>query len=411
MKHMTQSAFTSFKVLPLGFSAFEKSTVETFFRLAARRAPFWEVTERFEEASVVLLNGLTRQDVDALSRKLGAGQRVVIVGASDFASGWPVLPRPLRLTALLTCLGAFVSPVELVSQAALPVANPSGSADHSRLAAPASALVPTMPSGAPTALIPVPATAPVLTTLQPAPAITVNSVTGDSVAIGRFQAPVKPPLATPLQSVPLAGAAFRIGGAAIAPMPSVVPVPAAQVKVASVASRTIDVTALATSTGVAAVTSARNVLIVDDSDVALKFMQSRLRHFGYESLLARSGEEALNMTERQDFQFVFLDVMMAGLDGYQTCRAIKMNKGRRATVPVIVMLTSRGGTIDKIRGSMSGCDAYLTKPLNEQQLGMVLTQHSGVKIPAKAPVPSGSRLAAAIPAARSTQPGFQKQHG
>lgn len=129
-----------------------------------------------------------------------------------------------------------------------------------------------------------------------------------------------------------------------------------------------------------AVIAARNVLIVDDSDVALKFMQSRLRHFGYESKLARSGEQALAMTEQEDFQFVFLDVMMAGLDGYQTCRAIKQNKGKRATIPVVVMLTSRGGTIDKIRGSMSGCDAYLTKPLNEQQLGMVLAQHAATSI-------------------------------
>lgn len=138
--------------------------------------------------------------------------------------------------------------------------------------------------------------------------------------------------------------------------------------------------AIQRSSEVSAVIAARNVLIVDDSDVALKFMQSRLRHFGYESKLARSGEEALAMTEKDDYQFVFLDVMMAGLDGYQTCRAIKLNKGKRPTIPVVVMLTSRGGTIDKIRGSMSGCDAYLTKPLNEQQLGMVLAQHAAASV-------------------------------
>jgi CheY-like chemotaxis protein len=116
------------------------------------------------------------------------------------------------------------------------------------------------------------------------------------------------------------------------------------------------------------------VLFVDDSDIALKYMQNRLRHFGYECELVRSGEEALTMIGKHNYQFVFLDVMMAGLDGYQTCKAIKNNKARRGPAPVVVMLTSKGGTIDKIRGSMAGCDAYLTKPLNDNRLGAVLAK-------------------------------------
>lgn len=366
---------------------------------------------------MVLLNGLSRQDIDALAPKLQPGHRVVIVGASDFATGWPVLPRPLRLTALLTCLGAFVSTGEAIAQVAGPFASRSGSPALSNPLAPvmANAQMPTVaPVNLPTrtaAPVRVSAIFPVQSTFESQPAASLPSITANRAATGRVDTAVKPPAVAPVQSVPLAGAAFRIGGTAVAPMPSITPVSAVPVKVASIAIRTIDVAAPATPTADAAIPVARNVLIVDDSDVALKFMQSRLRHFGYESLLARSGEEALGMTESQDFQFVFLDVMMAGLDGYQTCRAIKMNKGRRATVPVVVMLTSRGGTIDKIRGSMSGCDAYLTKPLNEQQLGMVLTQHSAAKIPAKAALAAGSRLAVALPAARPTQPGFQKQQG
>jgi two-component system, cell cycle response regulator len=117
------------------------------------------------------------------------------------------------------------------------------------------------------------------------------------------------------------------------------------------------------------------VLIVDDSDIALKYMQNRLRQFGYESELAKSGEEALAMVGKHSYHFVFLDVMMEGLDGYKTCRAIKNNKAHRGAAPVVVMLTSRGGTIDKIRGTMAGCDAYLTKPLNEKQLALVLKKH------------------------------------
>ena len=118
-----------------------------------------------------------------------------------------------------------------------------------------------------------------------------------------------------------------------------------------------------------------DILVVDDSDVALKFMQNRITRYGFRAELARSGEEALTRLSVEKFKFVFLDVMMQGLDGYQTCRAIKQRKYASGKAPVVVMLTSRGGSIDKIRGGLAGCDAYLTKPLNEAELLKVLSKY------------------------------------
>ncbi len=115
--------------------------------------------------------------------------------------------------------------------------------------------------------------------------------------------------------------------------------------------------------------------MVDDSDIALKFMRNRLTRFGFHTDLVSSGEEALGRLNIGPYKFVFLDVMMEGLDGYQTCRAIKQRKYSEGKPPVVVMLTSRGGTIDKIRGTLAGCDAYLTKPLNERDLISVLAKH------------------------------------
>jgi DNA-binding response OmpR family regulator len=128
----------------------------------------------------------------------------------------------------------------------------------------------------------------------------------------------------------------------------------------------------------AAVTEDSNVdhiLVVDDSDIALKFMRNRLTRFGFRTDLANSGEEALGRLGVRPYKFVFLDVMMDGLDGYQTCRAIKQRKYGDEKPPIVVMLTSRGGTIDKIRGTLAGCDAYLTKPLNERDLIAILSKH------------------------------------
>ena len=118
-----------------------------------------------------------------------------------------------------------------------------------------------------------------------------------------------------------------------------------------------------------------DILVVDDSDVALKFMRNRLTRYGFRAELASSGEEALTRVSIEAYKFVFLDVMMDGLDGYQTCRAIKQRKYASGKAPVVVMLTSRGGSIDKIRGGLAGCDAYLTKPLNEAELLKVLSKY------------------------------------
>ena len=118
-----------------------------------------------------------------------------------------------------------------------------------------------------------------------------------------------------------------------------------------------------------------DILVVDDSDIALKFMRNRLTRYGFRAELVKSGEEALTRVATESYKFVFLDVMMEGLDGYQTCRAIKQRKYISAKPPIVVMLTSRGGSIDKIRGGLAGCDAYLTKPLNEAELLKVLSKH------------------------------------
>ena len=135
---------------------------------------------------------------------------------------------------------------------------------------------------------------------------------------------------------------------------------------------------LGLGTAPAPLTSAQqfdDILVVDDSDIALKFMRNRLSRYGFRAELVKSGEEAMTRVATESYKFVFLEVMMEGLDGYQTCRAIKQRKYISAKPPIVVMLTSRGGSIDKIRGGLAGCDAYLTKPLNEVELLKVLSKY------------------------------------
>ena len=313
-----------YNILPIGFSSYEKSTIETFFRLAGRRAPHWGLTARSSEARVILFNATSMQDIESFRSLVASWQKVIIVGDSDFGTGWALLPRPIKLTAILGMLDSIAKESEPSAEVAAPVID----------------VLPTQPSSTDVFAN---VTAKVN---KSAPVVAVPAV--QSVAIERA---TQSPALVPMNEAP----GFDAGsfGSAL---------------------QTAKLGNAAISAAINANTTLGTVLIVDDSDIALKYMQNRLRHFGYESDMARSGDEALAKVSNKSYQFVFLDVMMQGLDGYQTCRAIKSNKARRGPAPVVVMLTSRGGTIDKIRGSMAGCDAYMTKPLNEKQLTTVLAK-------------------------------------
>ena len=109
------------------------------------------------------------------------------------------------------------------------------------------------------------------------------------------------------------------------------------------------------------------VLVVDDALPVRKFMEAKLAPFGFDVDYAETGEQAIGMSGEKQYTCVFLDVILPGVDGYQVCKMIKSKK-RTGKTPAVVMLTSKNSTFDKIRGSMAGCDAYLTKPVDEEKL-------------------------------------------
>jgi twitching motility two-component system response regulator PilG len=108
------------------------------------------------------------------------------------------------------------------------------------------------------------------------------------------------------------------------------------------------------------------VLVVDDNQTVREFMKSKLAAFNFNVDYAVNGEQAIGFTGQKHYTCIFLDVVMPGIDGYQVCKLIKSNRTAQKTA--VVMLTSKDSPFDKIRGSMSGCDAYLTKPVDEEKL-------------------------------------------
>jgi CheY-like chemotaxis protein len=110
-----------------------------------------------------------------------------------------------------------------------------------------------------------------------------------------------------------------------------------------------------------------SVLVVDDNATVRKFMEAKLAPFGFSADFAETGEQAVGLTGAKEYTCVFLDVVLPGIDGYQVCKLIKSNK-QAVKRTAVVMLTGRSSPFDKLRGSLAGCDEYLTKPVDENRL-------------------------------------------
>jgi DNA-binding NtrC family response regulator len=105
-----------------------------------------------------------------------------------------------------------------------------------------------------------------------------------------------------------------------------------------------------------------SVLIVDDQPVNVDLLEQELGAAGYRVLSAGSGEEALALAAKSDL--ILLDVMMPGMDGYETCKRLKAAEATRA-IPVIFLTAVAD---DKARGFKAGAVDYVTKPFETEEL-------------------------------------------
>ena len=108
-------------------------------------------------------------------------------------------------------------------------------------------------------------------------------------------------------------------------------------------------------------TTAR-ILLVDDEQPVQKLLSYPLEKDGYEVVPARDGQEALNEFDRQSFDLVVLDIMLAKIDGLEVCRQLRA----KSSVPII-MLTAKAEEIDKVLGLELGADDYITKPFSMRE--------------------------------------------
>lgn len=296
----------AYAVEVIGFNQTERIVLSSIFGLSARRSPkFLQHNTVNGIPDIYLVDAADPQAVELLKHRNAARNvPVILIGDSDHGTGYPALARPLQWSKLFR---AFDLAITAPSPSQTPVGAAIIAAARTQIAA---------------ATAPMPdktlANTTIVTPVAPQAAITEARTH---------------PTSTVAPSVPVAAPAW------VAP-----PVPLAP----------------------AAETTADWVLVVDDNLTVREFMKTKLAPFGFNIDYAESGEQAVGFTGMKHYACAFLDVIMPGIDGYQVCKLIKSKKGVNKTA--VVMLTSKGSPFDKIRGAMAGCDAYLTKPVDEDKL-------------------------------------------
>ena len=101
------------------------------------------------------------------------------------------------------------------------------------------------------------------------------------------------------------------------------------------------------------------ILVVDDEKLLVKGIKFNLENEGYEVTVAYDGATAVELSRRENFDLIILDLMMPGMSGTDACMQIR----EFSNVPII-MLTARSEDADKLMGFACGADDYITKPFN-----------------------------------------------
>ena len=109
-----------------------------------------------------------------------------------------------------------------------------------------------------------------------------------------------------------------------------------------------------------------NILIIDDTPLNLGVVVDYLESYGFGIRIARNGETAIKRVRYAPPDLILLDILMPGMDGFETCRRLKAIKAAKE-IPIIFM-TSLSNVEDKVKGFEAGAVDYVTKPLNQEEV-------------------------------------------
>lgn len=120
----------------------------------------------------------------------------------------------------------------------------------------------------------------------------------------------------------------------------------------------------------------KKILLVDDSSTTLLMEEMLFKeHTQYGLVLARDGEEAIQKAITEQPNLILMDVIMPKMNGFEACREMRKHAALKR-VPII-MVTSRGESLNVEQGFESGCNDYVTKPINGAELIQMVNGYLG----------------------------------
>jgi CheY-like chemotaxis protein len=314
-----------YRVAFLGFSEFERKALASYFRLGLNRTPSYELVATLTDAEFLVADadhGPSVQLVQATER----AAETVFIGAQAPVGATAWMMRPIDALHVMRELDVMV------------------------------ALAGGMPS--------VDERGRQTTVIQP-PRRERAAAVGDSPAAALLPVPGQSSAPSTLE----AAAAQLAAPPLIAVLPTVLPRPAPAAP------------APAQPDQPAPPPAPPRTLLVDDSTLALRFLASRLSRWQMDIDSATTSDKALELLERNTYDFVFLDLELgedSELDGLALCQHIKQMPAAMNTA--VIMVSAHHDQTDRVRGALAGCDAYLGKPLDEVDLQRLLLRQ-GLKAP------------------------------
>lgn len=341
-----------FRVAFLGFTEFERSALGSYFRLANREPRYVQV-QMLTDADFLVADadhGPSVQLVVATDRMA----ETVFIGSQAPPGTVAWMMRPIDALHVVRELDAMVT----VQRA--------GASQHG---AGGTRVVPRRrPMQLPPATLPP----------QPAPAPT-DADGADEQPPLQLREDLRPPASESLLE------------RAVSAAPPVLPVPPMSRRMASAKAAA----ALAQASLAPPPALSPRALIVDDSAIAQRYLEIRLLRWGLVVDRADNSARANDLMLRHSYDLVFLDVELgpdSELDGLALCQQIKHSVA--AMNVTVVMISAHHSELDRVRGALAGCDAYLGKPLDQAELDRLLLRQ-GLTSPSM--VRKQSKRAAAAP--------------
>ncbi len=389
----------AYTVALVGFAQTESATFESFFRLAARRPPAYQVQEEVLDAQILIVNA---DNAQALKLVQGASLpgRVLLVGGHDGGTGWPLQAKPIRLVSLLGALDALVGLRTARATAAAPAPATTFAATepfkHSQLQGLDASM--RLASGKP----------------QPASPMAPAGRTRRRFPETDFP-PTRPMTreeARALESAPRRAAVpAQAPAAAAAPAPA--PKPASPARTVHIplrgATDFADLDELfnvsppapkARNTRSPNTRSARSdagvpeaghgdALLVGQSLVEGRILLKRFRKYELSIDWCRDPAQAEAMLTAHPYRLVVIDRLGGQPDAFTICRTAKQIKGPKGA-PVVILFAPSAGSMERMKAGLAGADAYLSRSVGEADLYKVLAHHHLVSLNGFAPTNVGS---------------------